>query len=447
MGVEVSTLVSRRLRHQTIDDILQDVNILEELVAAIPSLSSTSRANLQTFKINSTKTTRSKGSLQTALQTPKLRPLLEITAEHVRLSKNIQSEYPHWLKDWTTFLDVSTTSCIGGKELKDLLIEKYNNAIQLEKRRTSDRFRWRFFTLFFYDLRTLFTSSGYNANQALDKVVNTLVKDDATGNLKQDVYRNVKKWTSVGLRYHILAASLGSAGCLFLLPESISDNIWEDYLPIKGPSHDETVALLESADIKQKSESVHAGRLGTSIREGLLEPFKWHCSVSASIDQHTRSKRKRTFTDSENLSSLGPGLGEGPISSATSAPANYARDSTGNNQSAMDILSAAAVLEQSITESSNIIYPTVGELSADPSEWTIQSQQAFASQNMQRHDMFGLTSFDISPFPDDTYSADILSFPVAGGVESRCDFAALVSSNLPFFGDSIGVPSSFLRYQ
>ncbi|KAM0145975.1 hypothetical protein ACHAQE_010979, partial [Botrytis cinerea] len=324
MGAEVSTLVSTHLQHQTIDEILQDDNILSKLVAAIPSLSSTSRANLHTVKINSTKITRSKSSLQPALQNPKLRPLLNITANHVHLSNNIQSEFSKWLKDWDTFLDVSATDCIASTDLKDILMRKYNLIIQLEKRRTSDRFRWRFFTLFFHDLKVMYTSSGYNANQALDTMVNMLAKADASGYAKDDVDKNVKRWISIGLN-------------------------WENYLPIKGAAHEEIIAILKSADIKQKSESIHAGMLGRKIRQGLLEPFKWH---------------HLTSTCPEAASNRAARVEQGLRSSAICTPAtiNYSTsslDSTGNDQTAMDILSAAAVLERPIPEDSNFIHPTI----------------------------------------------------------------------------------------
>ncbi|KAM0123619.1 hypothetical protein ACHAO1_011254 [Botrytis cinerea] len=434
MGAEISTLVLGHLRHRTIDDILQDVDIVSKLVAAIPSLSSTARENLHVVKINSTKMTRAKSSPQVALQNTKLRPLLRITANHLHLSNIVQFEFSKWLNSWNDFLDVSTTDGITGTDLKDFLMKKYNLTIQLEKRRIFDRFRWRFFTLFFYDLKVMYTSSGYNPKQAMDKLVNMLATADASDYVKNNVINNLKRWIRIGLRYHSLATSLGCVGCLFLLPESINDNVWEDYLPIKGADHEKTIAILESADIKQKCESVHAGMIGTNIRQGLLEPFKWHHSTSA-----------RPEVPSNPTARIDQGLTLPAIRTPNTIDySTPSLDSTGNNRSAMDILSVAAVLEQPIPENSNLTYPTITELNINPSQLSAQSQQNFASQNVHRQDMFELTSFDISPPSVDTCGADMLTFSTTNNNELRYNFAALVSNDVQFENGITEMPRSFL---
>jgi hypothetical protein len=59
-------------------------------------------------------------------------------------------------------------------------------------------------------------------------------------------------------------------------------------------------------DIKNKTENMHAAGLGETIREGLLQPFKWHYLTAA---------------PNEHSSHPGPGLEKEPFASATATPA------------------------------------------------------------------------------------------------------------------------------
>ncbi|CAD6447872.1 ba1cb3ab-d747-4cf6-9411-ecf70619ab53 [Sclerotinia trifoliorum] len=103
MGAEISTTVLRRLQKETIDDILQDKKLLKVLVDAIPSLSKASKKALRTVTITPTKTKQPKGSIEISklryLESPKLRPLVKVTAEDVRLPKAVQLEFQQWLGD------------------------------------------------------------------------------------------------------------------------------------------------------------------------------------------------------------------------------------------------------------------------------------------------------------------------------------------------------------
>jgi len=195
--------------------------MVEKLATAIPSLSTKSRSNLNSLKAKLSESHRS--NAKSLLQTPKLKSLLDVTAEDVGLSETIHTEFPHWLDDWQVFLKSENIVSGARDSFTSLLAERYEFTYLMEKRRVTDRYRWRFFTLFFYDLHIL-VSYGADTHRGSETLVRFLTSSSVEHE-EQIICSNIKRWVAAGLRYHTLCVSAGSSGCLFMLPESISDKV------------------------------------------------------------------------------------------------------------------------------------------------------------------------------------------------------------------------------
>ncbi|CAD6440339.1 3f0c1253-f1ea-4f2e-9063-db9f2d4b56ab [Sclerotinia trifoliorum] len=199
MGAQISTVISQRLESQTIDEILQDNNVLGQLLESIPLLPLSTRAKLWNTNINPIESPQS--SFQGISQSKKLRRLVHI--------KNV---------------DLAIQS---GK----ILIVGYRIGLCFEAVSFRE-YQWRSTSLevshpFFHDLRNLFAGSGDNKEIALDNII-SIVKVGAPCpfvDSQQDMSENVKRWANIGMRYDCLAASLNYVGCLFLLPDLGSDYI------------------------------------------------------------------------------------------------------------------------------------------------------------------------------------------------------------------------------
>lgn len=197
--------------------------MVEKLASAIPSLSTKSRSNLNSLKAKLSQS-HDRSNAKSLLQTAKLKHLLDVTAKDVGLSKTIHTEFPDWLDDWQVFLKSENIVSCASESFTSLLAEKYEFTYFMEKRRITDRYRWRFFTLFFYDLHLLVSDNGSNTTRGSEKLVRFL-RSSSIEHDEEIICSNIKRWVATGLRYHTLCVSSGSSGCLFMLPESISDKV------------------------------------------------------------------------------------------------------------------------------------------------------------------------------------------------------------------------------
>lgn len=197
--------------------------MVERLATAIPSLSTKSRSNLNSFKAKLSQS-HDRSNAKSLLQTAKLKHLLDVTAEDVGLSETIHAEFPYWLDDWQVFLKSEKVASPACNSFTSLLAEKYEFTYLMEKRRITDRYRWRFFTLFFYDLHLLVSDNGSNTTRGSEKLVRFLICSSVKHE-EEIICSNIKRWVATGLRYHTLCVSSGSSGCLFMLPESIGDKV------------------------------------------------------------------------------------------------------------------------------------------------------------------------------------------------------------------------------
>ncbi|TGO89189.1 hypothetical protein BPOR_0121g00160 [Botrytis porri] len=121
----------------------------------------------------------------------------------------------------------------------------------------------------------------------------------------------------------------------------------------------------------------------------------------------------------EHSSHPGPGLENEPFSSVAADPVSSITQGTQ--------LPDSVALEQSTTAAlSNTSCTSVNELTIDPSQWTMQSQQAFELQELGQ-----LASFDVSLLPLFTHNASDTSFLPIADTENDFAFGDIVSYDFP----------------
>ena len=140
--------------------------------------------------------------------------------EDVDISPKVKKAFENWKEDPLSFLTLHRSPNHGAPMCP---AEHYAYTCGIEARRESDRILWRFLTSFYHKLISELESTPrrhFKGDGLL--VVSTRICESTQGD-PEVVRQNLSRWAGVGRRYHGISDALKSAGCFFLLPESISD--------------------------------------------------------------------------------------------------------------------------------------------------------------------------------------------------------------------------------
>ncbi|RDW72826.1 hypothetical protein BP6252_06733 [Coleophoma cylindrospora] len=177
--------------------------------------------------------------------------------------------YEKWQRDPSTFWNSQGLE-IGSRNIYQV----YRGMKQLETQRHSGTIIWRYFTMFFYDLMGLLGDGRkYLVETLQDKLVNMIDVSGLVNASKITIQKDIKRWASAGSKYCNIARVLGN-GALILLPHDVTDNIWENRLPMKGACFEEAMDHLTGLGIREVSKRIGADDLGRDIREVIIRPFR-----------------------------------------------------------------------------------------------------------------------------------------------------------------------------
>lgn len=192
--------------------VFKSLEGFRQFVRSLPPESCETLSQLSGVQTKSTKSTKSRPRIKRALNCAK-------KVEAISLPSALLPEYEKWKAEPSTFFileDFDQTT--PNADIKTMLDWKIRQTSTLTTRPHLDAIRWRFYTLFYYDLIQLVRGGSSRSSQ---KIVAEAYHQITGHPLSSDKVTEISKWASAGMIYHNINLKLG-AGSLFWLPESMS---------------------------------------------------------------------------------------------------------------------------------------------------------------------------------------------------------------------------------
>ncbi|KAL9097081.1 MAG: hypothetical protein Q9163_006388, partial [Psora crenata] len=151
----------------------------------------------------------------------------------------------------------------------------YDSTQALQARQGQDELRYRFLTVFFYDLPVfIYPQSAISAQRDdCEAVARIISRSASSGQSIGDIVSQVQGWVKKGRRYDLLTTSFGNGILLELPVEGCRDNL-EKRMPIRD-KRAYRAAVKDFKKFKERADENDSHALGTDIRKGALEPFRF----------------------------------------------------------------------------------------------------------------------------------------------------------------------------
>ncbi|KAL9002246.1 MAG: hypothetical protein Q9188_004818 [Gyalolechia gomerana] len=183
--------------------------------------------------------------------------------------------------------------------LGDAFLACYTYTEKLETRLASDRMRWFFSMLMYFDLVQLIRpdSSGRRVGRLmLQELVQFAGPVLEAGGLVADVaLKQINRWSLYGSKLDTICRTFG-AGSLFYLEEQLSSDFLRNKFTASGPNYDDAVEHLCGIGLKQAACASKATELGERVRHMLIKPFRVASVLNVSDNDDEAMSHKSRFT-------------------------------------------------------------------------------------------------------------------------------------------------------
>ncbi|KAF2020325.1 hypothetical protein BU24DRAFT_387615 [Aaosphaeria arxii CBS 175.79] len=192
--------------------------------------------------------------------------LWDVKEDEVSLPSEIADSFESWKADPSVFFRGDSSQAPMS------LTEHYDYALSVRSSAISNKILWRFITTAYYDaISERSHSSRYSiTKQAVAFAAAAICQSSSY--TREVVEANLISWARDGARNRALADKLGSTGCYFYYPQSLSEWIWVKHLPLSA--YDKAAKLLKKFGILEKAQESGAVELARGIETILKRPFQ-----------------------------------------------------------------------------------------------------------------------------------------------------------------------------
>ncbi|KFY32086.1 hypothetical protein V493_00529 [Pseudogymnoascus sp. VKM F-4281 (FW-2241)] len=178
---------------------------------------------------------------------------------------------------WTALTPRNVSIIRSTESISHIASSMYLRIQSLQISQKWDTVVWRYHVLFIYDLVLLIGNGQQRITKKLLRgLLQVLIGSGTICDDRETIETQLLHWCAAGRRYWKLCNALDD-GALFLLPQQVSNDVWEneDLLP-PGQPFDKAINTLSTKGIRKTSSAIGADILGTKLRHHILEPFRWN---------------------------------------------------------------------------------------------------------------------------------------------------------------------------
>ncbi|KAJ5852779.1 uncharacterized protein N7529_012164 [Penicillium soppii] len=176
----------------------------------------------------------------------------------------------------------------GGNQNGDVasnpVASKYLFLCTMERDSIVDRVRRRLCYIFFYMVKDHVQGHGPLTN---DTILSLSLLIQSTRRVQPDeamIHRKLRMWIDAGERLWLLSKDLGGFGIVFLLPEDIGENVWQQNLPkSKTARRDRLLCSLRRRGISEEATALDAHSIAMAILKAQFRPL--HPSLRPEIQE------------------------------------------------------------------------------------------------------------------------------------------------------------------